>query len=215
MTTRPQAELVEPWRPIIIDGKVAAAAAYPQRRPRMSRRFDRNPRASPDTARASRFCLVACAILAGCGGGLPPLPGDRVRASFPPGGIVDVIEISAIDRLPLRSVELVAPDGTVTPAASIAVGPAPAETYSQPFPGSPYTGSAFGFANIPAGAGAAAGAPQAQSRLLAMAATTSIALPDPVAYRRDWRDYRIRLRFGEPPGAVERDIAAPAPPPAE
>lgn len=160
-------------------------------------------------------CLVVCVLLAGCGSGLPPLPNDRVRARFPPGGIVDVIEISAIDRLPLRAAELIAPDGTATPAASIAVGPAPAETYSQQFPGSPYSGAAFGFANIAPAPGDAAGAPQAQSRLLAMVATTSIALRDPVAYRRDWRDYRIRLRFGERPGAVERDIAAPEPPPGE
>ena len=47
--------------------------------------------------------------------------------------------------------------------------------------------------------------------------TAEIALPDPVAYRRDWTQYRIRLTFGTPPGGVETsEIAAPepsAPPP--
>ncbi len=163
-------------------------------------------------------CLLALALLAGCGGGLAPVPGDRIRARFPPGGVVDVIEVDAIDRLPLRSAELVAPDGTATAAASIAVNPAPSETFSQQFPASPYTSAGFGFANIGADGtapGGAGGVPQAQSRLLAMAATTSIAVPDPVAYRRGWRDYRIRLRFGDPPGAVERQIAAPEPPPGD
>jgi len=40
-----------------------------------------------------------------------------------------------------------------------------------------------------------------------------IALPDPVAYRRDWTRYRLRLTFGSPPGQSEiREIAAPQPP---
>ena len=62
-----------------------------------------------------------------------------------------------------------------------------------------------------AGGGAAL---QGQQQLLANVSTAEIALPDPVAYRRDWRRYRIRLTFGTPPGEVEtRDIAAPEPPP--
>jgi hypothetical protein len=44
--------------------------------------------------------------------------------------------------------------------------------------------------------------------------TADIALPDPVAYRRDWARYRIRLVFGTAPGELEtREIAAPEPPP--
>ncbi len=41
--------------------------------------------------------------------------------------------------------------------------------------------------------------------------SASIALPDPVAYRRDWQKYRIRLRLGDPPQAETRELAAPAP----
>ena len=171
---------------------------------------------NPGVMRAG--CLVALVMLAACGGGPTPLPSDQIRARFPPGGVVDVIEVSAIDRLPLRSAELVAPDGEATAATSIAVSPAPSESFSQQLPASPYTDTAFGFANIGRGTsapGGAGGVPQAQSRLLAMVATTSIALPDPVAYRRDWRQYRIRLGFGDPPDSVERQIAAPEPPPDE
>ena len=42
----------------------------------------------------------------------------------------------------------------------------------------------------------------------------SISLPDPVEYLRDWRSYRIRLSFGDPPGETEtREVAGPEPPP--
>ena len=55
---------------------------------------------------------------------------------------------------------------------------------------------------------------QGEQQLLATVSTAEIALPDPVAYRRDWRRYRIRLTFGTPPGEIEtREIAAPEPPP--
>jgi hypothetical protein len=53
-----------------------------------------------------------------------------------------------------------------------------------------------------------------QQQLLATVSTAEIALPDPVAYRRDWARYRIRLTFGTPPGEVEtRLLPAPPPPP--
>ena len=51
-------------------------------------------------------------------------------------------------------------------------------------------------------------------QLLAMVSRADIPLPDPVAYRRDWRDWRVRLTFGTPPGELETlVIAAPEPPP--
>lgn len=163
--------------------------------------------------------LVTLLVLAGCGGGPPSAsPTDQVRASFPPGGIADQIEVDAIDRLALRSAELVAPDGHATPAASITANPAPTEYLSQQFPTGPYSGSQFGVSGIGPNApyvGAATAAPQTQTRLLAIVSTASIALPDPVAYRQNWQKYRLRLRFGQPPDQVEtREIAAPVPPPA-
>ena len=62
--------------------------------------------------------------------------------------------------------------------------------------------------------GLKAGATGQRAVLLAMLSTASIPLPDEVEYRRDWRSYRIRLTFGDPPGEVEtRELAAPEPPP--
>jgi hypothetical protein len=168
-------------------------------------------------------CCLALAFAGGCGGGgLAPLPGDQIRARFPPGGVVDVIEVDAVDRLPLRSAELLAPDGQATPATSLDSKPAPAIVFNRdfsniPYGGSPYGSSATGVPSIGSGAllpAGAAGAPQSRGDLLAITSTASIPLSDPVEYRRGWRDFRIRLRFGDPPGEAEtREIAAPEPPP--
>jgi hypothetical protein len=162
--------------------------------------------------------LLTIFALAACNGAGPPaaLPTDQARASFPAGGIADQIEIDAVDRLALRSAELVAPDGHATPAASVIANPAPTENFSQQFPTGPYSGATFGVSGIGSNAlsaGVAGAAPQAQTRLLAVVSAASITLPDPVAYRRDWQKYVIRLHFGQPPGEVEtREIAAPEPP---
>ena len=54
---------------------------------------------------------------------------------------------------------------------------------------------------------------RSQVQLLATVSQAEIPLPDPVAYRRDWANYRVRLTFGTPPGEVEaREVAAPEPP---
>jgi predicted small lipoprotein YifL len=161
--------------------------------------------------------LLSLLLLAACGGeGPAPLPNDQVRAGFPPGGVVNQIEVSAIDRLPLRGAELVAPDGHATPALSITANPAPTETFSQEFPSGNYSGPNFGVSSIGSNAlapGVVGAAPNTQTTLLAVISSASIQLPDPVAYRRHWQNYRIRLKFGDPPQVETREIAAPAPPP--
>jgi hypothetical protein len=69
--------------------------------------------------------VLPLALVAGCAGGdvpppQPPLaplgPTAELRASFPPRGLVDTIEIDAIEPLPLRAAVLIAPDGATTPA---------------------------------------------------------------------------------------------------
>jgi hypothetical protein len=164
--------------------------------------------------------LLPLALLTACGGGeegLAPLPNNQVLARFPPGGALDAIEIDAVDRLPLRSAELVAPDGEATPASYLHVNPSPSVTFYQRFVDSPYAGNSFGVGNITAGAPFStdlSGAPQGSARLLAMVSTASILLPDEIAYRRDWRSYRIFLSFGDLVGEVQRRVLpAPEPPP--
>ncbi len=145
------------------------------------------------------------------------MPNDQIRARFPPGGVVVAIEVDAVDRLPLRSAELIAPDGEATQASYLHVDPSPSVAFDQRFVDAPYTGNAFGLRNIgsnvpfPADFG---GAPQARAQLLTMVSTASIPLPDEIAYRRDWRSYRIFLSFGDVAGEVERRVLpAPEPPP--
>ena len=91
-------------------------------------------------------CLLSAALLSACGAepGIPPLPTDQVRARFPPGGVVNSIEIDAIDRLPLRTAELVAPDGEATPASYLHVDPSPSVTFYQRRIDTPYEGNLFG-----------------------------------------------------------------------
>jgi len=61
----------------------------------------------------------------------------KIRVRFPPGGVVDVIEIDAVDRLPLRKAELVAPDGRATPASYLNVTSSPSVTFNQESPAVP------------------------------------------------------------------------------
>jgi hypothetical protein len=165
--------------------------------------------------RGALFAVVA--LSAGCGGGGPaPLPTGQIRAYFPAGGVADTIEVDAIDRLALRRAELVAPDGRTTAAISIAARPAPSNSALLALPTGSYAGGALAFgASIvnPPNAGVVGTAVQAQSQLLATVSSATIALPDPVAYRRAWQKYRLQLRFGDQPNAESREIAAPEPPP--
>jgi hypothetical protein len=169
-----------------------------------------------------RRCLPLLAgllLLAGCDGGaaLPPGVSATLKAGFPPGGIADTIVVEAIDRLPLRAAVLVAPDGALSPAGAVDVAASPGFatgqwTAANPWQNSIAPGSAL---PLPASQRAPAGAAlRAHEELLATVSRADIPLPDPVAYRRDWARYRIRLTFGTSPGEVEtREIAAPQPPP--
>lgn len=162
--------------------------------------------------------LLPLLLIAGCddGGALPPGPVEQMRAGFPRGGLVDTIAIDAVDRLPLRAAELVAPDGKTTPASNIDANASPVLSTGQWATGDPWrtgltgNGSAVALTLPNAQAGAAL---QSQTQLLATVSAAEITLPDPVAYRRDWKKYRIRLTFGTPPSEVETQvIAAPEPP---
>jgi len=160
-------------------------------------------------------CLAIILLLADCSfAGSGPVPSEPVRASFAAGGVVNVITVDAVDRLPLRQAELIAPDGHATAASSVTANPTPTQSFYQQFPTGPYSSTEFGVSSIGSNAlspGVVGGAPQTQTQLLAVVSTASIPLPDPVAYRRDWQKYRIRLRFGDPPQVERREIDAPAP----
>ncbi|HVC55905.1 MAG TPA: hypothetical protein VND95_08115 [Stellaceae bacterium] len=162
--------------------------------------------------------LLPLLLFTACAGGEAPPPGPTasVRAGFPPGGIVDLIVVDAVDRLPLHAADLVAPDGTATPARYIDVAAAPRFATGQSTAADPWQsafnggGSATALAIESPQSGAAL---YSREQLLATVSTADIALPDPAAYRRDWAHYRIRLTFGVSPATAEtREIPAPQPP---
>ncbi|MBO0735064.1 MAG: hypothetical protein J2P48_00625 [Alphaproteobacteria bacterium] len=163
--------------------------------------------------------VLALILLGACAdeSGLPSLPNDRAVARFMPGGVVNAIEVQAIDRLPLRRAELIAPDGQATAASYLDVNRAPTATYYQRFPNGPDAGNALAARNVAPGAPKPAdigGAPQGSVQLLAIVSNATIPLPDEIAYRRDWRSYRIVLGFGDRQQDVERRVLpAPEPPP--
>ena len=136
--------------------------------------------------------LLTLALVAACApeSGLAPLPADQVRARFPPGGVVNSIEIDAIDRLPLRTAELVAPDGQATPASYLHVSASPSVTFYQRQIDTPYEGNLSGIGNVAPVPAVVSGAPQGDAQLLAMVSTASIPLegrlqmtPRPLAAR--------------------------------
>jgi hypothetical protein len=117
----------------------------------------------------------------------------------------------------LRAAELVAPDGSATPANWIDVNNSPSVATGQRVANNPWdtavTGSSAAAALTTQDAEAGATL-QGRVQFLGTISTAEIALPDPVAYRRDWTNYRIRLTFGTPPNDVATsEIAAPEPPP--
>lgn len=160
--------------------------------------------------------LLTLVLVSACApeGGLAPLPTDQMRARFPPGGVVNSIEIDAVDRLPLRTAELVSPDGQATPASYLHVNPSPSVTFYQREIDTSYEGNISGIHSAAPVPALVTGAPQGDARLLAMVSTASIPVPDEIEYRRDWRSYRIFLSFGDLAGEVERRVlSAPEPPP--
>ena len=165
--------------------------------------------------------LLLLVVLGACAesGGGPPPPGTTadLRVGFPSGGLADTIAVTVIDRLPLRAAALIAPDGAAIPADWINVDADPRVATGQWVVGNPWETSLAGSnpaATLTAQNAEANAALRGQVQLLATVSQAEIPLPDPVAYRRDWPKYRVRLTFGTPPGEIEaREIAAPEPPP--
>ena len=159
-------------------------------------------------------CLL---VLAACADAPPPEagPAPSVRASFPPGADVNVIRVDAFDPLPLRTAELVAPDGSTTPAGSIDAEANPKMLAGQHAFSDPWRSSSLGPNGLnPAPDATTDPSPYSTHQLLMTVSTAQISLPDAVAYRRDWAGYKIRLGFAGGGHQLEmREIPAPEPPP--
>ena len=160
--------------------------------------------------------LAACTGSGGetSDGGLPP---GTIVARFAPGGDVSVIEIVANETSALRQAELVAPTGQVIPAYSIDTVRSPQRETFQPSPSmgvgvgigsSGRVGTGVGLSFPIGGLGT-----QTTTAVGQIASTALLRIPDPVFYRQTWRDWKLRLRFGDPPSDVRFvNLDAPAPP---
>jgi hypothetical protein len=165
--------------------------------------------------------LLPCLVLLACSnytfdlGPPPAAPADELmRASFPRGGVTNVIRIDVRDPLPLRAAELVAPDGVITAASSLDAVRAPQASSGQETQKAPWLNSRFDQDNPVLPNGAPMAAFRTDTQTLLMLSTAEITLPDPVAYRRDWAGYKIRLGFAAGGSQLQiRVIGAPAPPP--
>ncbi len=89
------------------------------------------------------FPIIGCAD-----GGVPPAgppgPTAQLRAGFPPRGLADTIVVDAVERLPLRVAELVAPEGATTPASYIDVADSPRFATGQWVAGDPWRNALSG-----------------------------------------------------------------------
>jgi hypothetical protein len=160
--------------------------------------------------------LPSLVALAACTDAPPPgaeIPEQGVTASFPPGAVVNVIRVDARETEPLRAAELVAPDGSTTPANWLDVDPNPRRLTGQDAVADPWRSSGFGTNGINPLPTAPPNSANSESQLLLMVSTADIQLPDPVVYRQDWEKYKIRLSFAAGNQLDVREIPAPAPPP--
>jgi hypothetical protein len=160
--------------------------------------------------------LLGLLLLAACTDApQPAVLQQGAQASFPPGGVVNVIRVDALDALPLRAAELVAPDGTATPASALDVDKNPQTLGGQNAANDLWRSSILGgngISQVPGGR--IDPTVRSQNTTLLMVSTADIPLPDPVAYRREWEKYRVRLSFGAGGAQLDvREIAAPQPPP--
>lgn len=163
------------------------------------------------------LCVVALLAVAGCSGsGGPASTPPAVRSisvSYVPSDSAPAVAVAVSHPQPLVSVELVAPDGR-TAAASLIERDAPRSSPSvAPTVGvGVFGGSGGGGIGTGLGLGFPLGGSAAPPPAAGHGARARVVIPDPAAYRRDWPNTVVRLRFGAAPEPVTvADIPAPEP----
>jgi hypothetical protein len=127
----------------------------------------------------------------------------------------DVIEIELDDERAFDEAQLVAPDGTVIEAYRI---DRDTETLRDDYYNRPSVGVGVGGGTGGVGVGVGIGFPifgsgGSTSHVAGHESRAKIRVPDMVAYRRDWEDWRIRVHLeGVAGGGRWLEMDAPAPP---
>jgi hypothetical protein len=158
--------------------------------------------------------LLCLPLLAGCSSGSVAEGGaPNVLARFPPNGAADIVQVTVTDRLPARSIELVGPGGMVQPAYAINSETAPRGDYG----GGPSFGLGVGGGSRGFSSGVGIGLPfgsigSGSSSAGATVSNGYVRLPDRGFYLQTWRDWRVRVRLGDPPGDRVIEVEAPPPP---
>ncbi|HEY0523243.1 MAG TPA: hypothetical protein VGD08_07630 [Stellaceae bacterium] len=161
--------------------------------------------------------LLLGLFVAGCAGAAPPQPGsggsppDSAAARFAPGAEADVIQVRVTDRRAVRDVTLVGPGGIAQPAFTLQTGGA-AHAY-EPRTTAPSVDMRLGGSRSGSETAFPPGGGSVSLYGGQIASFAEIRLPDPVLYRQTWRDWRVRIRLGDPPDAATVDLPAPRPSP--
>jgi hypothetical protein len=162
--------------------------------------------------------LLLSLLVAGCaggaaapqpgGGGLPP---DTATARFAPGAEADVIHVRVSDRRAVREATLVGPGGIAQPAFTLQAGAA-AQGY-QPRSTAPSVDMRLGGSRSGSETAFLPGGGSVSTFGGQIASFAEIRVPDPILYRQTWRDWRIRIRLGDPPAGATVELPAPRPSP--
>lgn len=157
---------------------------------------------------------LALLALLGCSGTPPRAPSSAAPSltvsyvdSAPP-----VIEINAVNALALSTAELVARDGRVLRRATIERETLPGVAPPSPTVGVGVFGGSHGVEGGGIGIGLPLGGISQPPPPGPVRAKARVPIDDVEAYRRDWPDLIVRLRFGSAPGPISvADLPAPAP----
>jgi hypothetical protein len=133
----------------------------------------------------------------------------EIKVSFAVGQDVQVINVRALDRLPITSAVLELPTGERVPAYSIDRQTDPSFS-NQITLGAPTSDVVNVGGAVPFLAGP--GLPQVTTRLIGQIASVGlIRIPDLAAYREQWPKSRILVHMGLAPDDREEALAAPQP----
>jgi hypothetical protein len=141
-----------------------------------------------------RLALAALLALGACAA--PAVPGDlaprfgEVKARFLTGQDVDVIEVRALDAVPIRAAALILPDGTRVPAEQVDADASPTRPQAP----------AIGLGNA------------STTFVGQIASAALIRVPDPPAYRQGWKAAVVEVTMGDDAGRRTERLAAPPPP---
>ncbi len=165
------------------------------------------------------LCIGALLGLAGCsgtdGGSSTTPPPRSISVSYVDSDSTPAVAAVVSHPQPLASMELVAPDGRSAAAAQIERGPprSSSSTGLRPSVGvGVFGGSGGGGMGTGLGLGVPLGGGASPPPASGHDARARVVIPDPAAYRRDWQNTLVRLRFGSAPEPVTiADIPAPPP----